>query len=110
MLTAGQVHDIHGGRALLASVPPMRRLIADKAYDANDLRAFLAGQGTQPVISPTSWQLVRPAFNTAAYRARNLSERAFCRLKDWRATPPATTKPPETSSPASASPSPSQIG
>ena len=36
MLTAGQVHDIHGGRALLVSVPPMRKLIADKAYDAND--------------------------------------------------------------------------
>ena len=32
MLTAGQVHDVHGGRALLARVPPMRRLIADKAY------------------------------------------------------------------------------
>ena len=42
MLTAGQVHDIHGGRALLASVPPMRRLVADKAYDANNLRDFLA--------------------------------------------------------------------
>ena len=86
MLTAGQVHDIHGGRALLASVPPMRRLIADKACDANDLRALLAGQGAEPVISPTSWRLVRPAFNTAAYRARNLIERAFCRLKDWRAS------------------------
>ena len=52
MLTAGQVHDIHGGRALLASVPPMRRLVADKAYDANDLRKYLTRQGTEPVISP----------------------------------------------------------
>ena len=34
MLTAGQVHDIQGGRALLASVPAMRRLIADKAYES----------------------------------------------------------------------------
>ncbi len=47
MLTAGQVHDIHGARALLVSVPPMRKLIADKAYDANDLRDFLANQGTE---------------------------------------------------------------
>ena len=85
MLTAGQVHDIHGGRALLASVPPMRRLVADKAYDANDLRDFLASQGTEPAISPTSRRLVRPAFDTTAHRARNLIERAFCRLKDWRA-------------------------
>ena len=84
MLTAGQVHDIHGGRALLASVPPMRRLVADKAYDANDLRDFLASQGTKPVISPTPRRLIRPAFDAIAYRERNLIERAFCRLKDWR--------------------------
>lgn len=85
MLTAGQVHDIHSGRALLASVPPMRRLVADKAYDANDLRDFLASQGTEPAILPTSRRLVRPVFDTTAYRARNQTERAFCRLKDWRA-------------------------
>ena len=85
MLTAGQVHDIHGGRALLANVPAMRQLIADKAYDANDPRDFLASQGTEPVISPTPKRLIRPAFDRAAYRARNLIERAFCRLKDWRA-------------------------
>ena len=84
MLTAGQVHDIHGGRALLDSVPPMRRLVADKAYDANDLRDFLANQGTKPVISPNPRRLVRPASDAIAYRARNLIERAFC-LKDWRA-------------------------
>ena len=85
MLTAGQVHDIQGGRALLASVPAMRRLIADKAYDANDLRDFLASQGTEPVISPMPGRLTRPTFDRDAYRARNLIERAFCRLKDWRA-------------------------
>ena len=85
MLTAGQVHDIHGGRALLASVPPMRRLIADKAYDANDLRDFLASQGTEAIISPMPNRLAPPAFDPTAYRARNLIERAFCRLKDWRA-------------------------
>lgn len=84
MLTAGQVHDIHGGRALLASVPPMRKLIADKAYDANDLRDFLIGQGTEPVVSSNPRRLVTPAFDRLTYRARNLIERAFCRLKDWR--------------------------
>ena len=30
----------------------MRRLIADKAYDANDLRDVPAAQGTEAVISP----------------------------------------------------------
>ena len=85
MLTAGQVHDIQGGRALLASVPPMHRLIAGTAYDADDVRAFLAGQGTEAVISPRSRRRTPLPFDTAAYRARNVIERAFCRLKDWRA-------------------------
>ena len=84
MLTAGQVHDIHGGRALLASMPPMRQLLADKAYDANDVRAFLAAQGTEAVIPPKTCRLERPAFDGRAYRRRNLIERTFCRLKDWR--------------------------
>ena len=48
MLPAGQAHDIHSGRALLVSVLPMRKLIADKACDANDLRDFLANQGIEP--------------------------------------------------------------
>ena len=26
----------------------------------------------------------KPDFDAAAYRQRNLIERAFCRLKDWR--------------------------
>lgn len=84
MLTAGQTHDIRGGRALLARVPPMRRLIADKAYDANDLRAFLAAQGTEAVIPPKKNRRVTPPFDALAYKCRNLIERAFCRLKDWR--------------------------
>lgn len=84
MLTAGQVHDIQGGRALLASVPAMSRFIADKDYDANDVRDFLAAQGTQAVISPMPRRLDPPPFDPVAYRMRNLIERAFCRLKDWR--------------------------
>ena len=85
MVTAGQVHAVHGGRALLAAVPPMRRLTPDKAYDADDLRAFLARQGTEAVISPMPTRFAQPAFNPLAYRACNLIEHAFCRLKDWRA-------------------------
>ena len=62
----------------------MRTLIADKAYDANDVRAFLAAQGTEAVIPPKANRRTRPAFDPVAYRTRNIIERAFCRLKDWR--------------------------
>ena len=51
MLTAGQVHDIHGGLALLASLPRVRRLVADKAC-ANEVRNFLDNRGTNPSSRP----------------------------------------------------------
>lgn len=85
LLTPGQTHDIHGGCHLLASVAAPSCLIGDKAYDANDLRRFLAAQGTNVVISPMPTRTNRPAFDATAYCQRNVIERAFCRLKDWRA-------------------------
>ena len=85
LLTPGQAADISGARALLAAFPAPADLIADKAYDADDLRAFLVRQGTRPVISPMPNRRAIPPFDAVAYRQRNLIERAFCRLKDWRA-------------------------
>lgn len=84
MLTAAQVGDVVGGRTLLAAVPPMRRLVADKAYDSNDVRAFLADQGTEAVIAVRPRRREQPPFDRTAYRERNIIERALCRLKDWR--------------------------
>jgi transposase len=58
--------------------------IADKAFDADDLRAFLLLCGATPVISPMPNRVAPPPFDKAVYRRRNLIERAFCKLKDWR--------------------------
>jgi len=79
------VHDIRGARALLLHRPPPRRLIGDKAYDADDLRQHLAAHGAEAVIPPMPHRLQPPAFDRVAYRQRNLIERAFNRLKAWRA-------------------------
>ena len=70
---------------MLTSVPAMRQLIADKAYDPDNVRALLAVQGAEVVISPMPGRPATPPFDARTYRARNLIERAFCRLKDWRA-------------------------
>ncbi|SCB13961.1 IS5/IS1182 family transposase, partial [Rhizobium hainanense] len=69
---------------LLAPLPPSRLCAADAAYDSNALRDFLIGRGTEPVIpnNPTR-KRVQP-FDPVAYKRRNIIERAFCRLKDWR--------------------------
>jgi transposase len=65
-------------------MPPPRRLIADKGYDANSLRGALARQGTEAVIPSTASRKRAIPHDAAAYRDRNMIERAFCSLKDYR--------------------------
>jgi transposase len=65
-------------------MPPARRLIADKGYDANSLRRALGKWGTEAVIPSTASRNCAIPYDTTAYRARNLIERAFCSLKDYR--------------------------
>lgn len=70
--------------ALLAPLPPARLCAGDAAYDSDGLRQFLLERGTEPVIpnNPTR-KRIHP-FDAEAYKQRNLVERMFCRLKDWR--------------------------
>lgn len=60
------------------------KLIADRAYDARRLRDWLAERGCQPVIPPNPTRRNPHSYDPIAYRARNLIERMFCRLKDFR--------------------------
>jgi transposase len=60
------------------------RLIADKGYDSNAIRAAIAAQGAEAVIPPLSSRKTAIPYDPEAYRARNLVERLWCRLKDWR--------------------------
>jgi transposase len=70
--------------ALLSPLPPARLCAGDTAYDSDRLRQFLLERGTKPVIpnNPTRKRL--HPFDATAYKQRNLVERMFCRLKDWR--------------------------
>jgi transposase len=69
---------------LALSTPP-KCLIGDRAYDSGALRDFLAAEHSIAVIPPkTSWHKP-PEYDRVIYRQRNLIERAFSRLKDWRA-------------------------
>ena len=52
LLTPGNIADISAAPGLLAAMPPARRLIADKEYDANSLRGTLGAQGTEAVSVP----------------------------------------------------------
>lgn len=63
---------------------PSHKLLADRAYDAASLRDWLAERGTEPVIPPNPTRKNPHAYGRDAYRGRNLIERMFCRLKDFR--------------------------
>lgn len=84
VLSPGNINDIALAPALLAAVGPIKRLIADKAYDANSLRQLLANQGAKAVIPSTASRNRPIPYNKTIYRQRNLIERMFARLKDFR--------------------------
>ena len=69
---------------LLEAGAPARRLIADKAYDAESLRRWLAERRIKAVIPSTASRTVPYPLDRRAYKRRNVIERLFCRLKNWR--------------------------
>ena len=83
-LTPGNVADIAMAVPLLNAVEPPRRLIADKAYDADSLRRWLAAHRVEAVIPSTATRTVPYPLDRRAYKRRNVVERLFCRFKNWR--------------------------
>jgi transposase len=69
---------------LLSAAGPIARLIADKAYDTNALRGLLAERGIDAVIPSIARRKPLIPYDRIAYRQRNLIERMFGRLKDFR--------------------------
>ena len=69
---------------LLSAVTSPKHLIADKAYDADSLRNWLKTRRIKAVIPSTATRTVPYPLDRAGYRRRNLIERLFCRLKNWR--------------------------
>ena len=62
----------------------MRRLVADRGYDADHLRRDLRSRGVTPVV-PGRCTRKRPIrHDTGRYKDRWRIEAAFCRLKDFR--------------------------
>jgi transposase len=85
MLSPGNLSDMTVAPALIeAAHGRFDRLIADKGYDSNAIRAAIQAQGAEVVIPPTRARKAPIPYDRQAYRARNLVERLWCSLKDWR--------------------------
>ena len=69
---------------LIGETMGMKRVIADRGYDANSIRATLREQGTIPVI-PGRNNRKRPIqYDDRRYKDDWRVEPMFCRLKDFR--------------------------
>ena len=84
LLSPGNINDISMAAALIQAAGPIRRLLADRGYDADHLRQLLANQGAEAVIPSTASRRAPIPYDTLAYRDRNRVERMWCRLKDFR--------------------------
>ncbi len=83
-LTPENIADIKMAIPLLKVARPSKRLVADKAYDADSLRDWLNNARIKAVI-PSSLARKKPyPLDYSAYKRRNVIERLFCRLKNWR--------------------------
>lgn len=83
-ITPGQRGDAPVAIGLLRQALPSHTLAADAAYDSNVLRQFLLARDTIPMIPNNPTRRHHHPFERSLYKRRNVIERSFCRLKDFR--------------------------
>jgi len=84
-LTEGQAHDGRSAEDMLGSVGRGNILLADCAYDSDALRETLTARGARANVRPMPQRRNPPVFSKRLYRRRNLIERFFNKLKQFRA-------------------------
>ena len=86
-LTAGQRGDAPQAEGLLSGL--LRRghstvVVADAAYDSDDIRGLVRAERCRCCIKPNPRRKRKKRYNRRIYRRRNLVERFFRRIKDCR--------------------------
>src|SRR6185295_7547019 len=83
-LTAGEAHDNRLCSILLSELQPKTMLLADRGYDADWIRAIASEQSPWANIPPKRNRKEPICFSPYLYRARNLVERFFNKIKQCR--------------------------
>jgi transposase len=83
ILTEGQRHDNQTAKALIEGFKT-EAVLADRAYDNNDLRQAIAESGAEAVIPSTRSRKVPIPHDEVVYKDRNRIERCFNKLKHFR--------------------------
>ena len=82
-VTEGTVADCSQALPLIEGIAA-ECLLADKAYDTNEIIATVQALGIDPVIPPKSNRRVKRDYGRALYRLRHLVENGFLEFKQWR--------------------------
>ena len=84
MLTPGQTHDGQAAATLLNALTENTVVLADKAYDADWIRDHITAQGAAPNIPDKVNRKELHCFSKTLYKERNLVERFFNKIKQFR--------------------------
>jgi transposase len=76
----GKIKRISRGRPRLRPA----HVAGDKAYDSNQIREGLCKRGVVPIIPARTNRKLKIVIDLQRYRGRNVIERCFNRLKNWR--------------------------
>jgi transposase len=83
-LTTGEAHDNWLATKLLSRLKSGSMLLADSGYDADWIRTLVRQHGAWANIPPNSNRKDALSFSPYLYRARNLVERFFNKIKQCR--------------------------
>jgi len=83
-LTTGEAHDNRPVLTLLSALKSGVMLLDDRAFDADWIRAFVSAHGAWANIPPRRNRTEPICVSRHLYRARNLVERFFNKIKQCR--------------------------
>jgi transposase len=83
LLTEGQVHESTQIKALLQG-KEIENVIGDKAYDSNEIRAFITAMESNAVIPCNASRKVEIDYDHHTYKERHLVENFFQFIKRFR--------------------------
>jgi putative transposase len=86
VLTPGQRGDCPQAADLLSGLArgSVGHVIADAAYDSDDLRGRVRRLGAKACIRPNPTRKRKKRYDRARYKHRNVIERFFCRIRRCR--------------------------
>ena len=83
IITDGNTADCTQAGELIADLPA-QHLMADKAYDTNDILDMCQQNTITPVIPPKRNRTLQREYDKDLYKLRHLVENDFLKLKQWR--------------------------